>query len=436
MNGRAAKGGMEISMYKIAILDKDEAYLERLLFFLKEHHGESFEITTVNSLDDLDMEVMQCNALFFGDDVAVDDALFPAEIAIGYLTEKEETGEQYINKYQSMEQIYKRMLRLCEEEKPVAAGKETAAEQQNQSRQIAAEFPDFGWKAETVTTDGETYRIYHIEDEQVDRLAVRMLTGNRIRGLIQTEYRDSKLKMRVTGMSSLYEYVQKHNTLKGKEQMLKYFADMLTTALSLEEYMLSADRLMLNPREIYVNEAEKRVLIPYIPLKGGEPKDSRKCLEEIKALCSVLIDGTAKEALFDASAEASAEEYGITEEFENLQKNAKDSLKLKGKTKKLGKEAVAYIVRKRTGEKTVINRNLFKLGKDASYVDYCIKDNPAVSRNHADIVRKPDGFYLVDKGSLNHTFVNGKKLAVDEYRKLEDGCLMQLADDVFEFRLK
>ncbi|MDE5823197.1 MAG: FHA domain-containing protein, partial [Lachnospiraceae bacterium] len=25
--------------------------------------------------------------------------------------------------------------------------------------------------------------------------------------------------------------------------------------------------------------------------------------------------------------------------------------------------------------------------------------NPAVSRNHADIVRKPDGFYLVDKGS-------------------------------------
>ncbi len=91
-------------------------------------------------------------------------------------------------------------------------------------------------------------------------------------------------------------------------------------------------------------------------------------------------------------------------------------------------------MRKRTGEKILINRNLFKLGKDASYVDYCIKDNPAVSRNHADIVRKPDGFYLVDKGSLNHTFVNGKKLAADEYRKLENGCLMQLADEVFEFR--
>lgn len=29
-------------MYKIAILDKDEAYLERLVSFLQEHHRESF----------------------------------------------------------------------------------------------------------------------------------------------------------------------------------------------------------------------------------------------------------------------------------------------------------------------------------------------------------------------------------------------------------
>ena len=38
-------------MYKIAILDEDQAYLERLIFFLKEHHGESFEISAVSCLD-------------------------------------------------------------------------------------------------------------------------------------------------------------------------------------------------------------------------------------------------------------------------------------------------------------------------------------------------------------------------------------------------
>ncbi len=59
-------------MYKIAILDEDQAYLERLIFFLKEHHGESFEISAVSCLDDLDQDVTQYNALFFSDDVAVD----------------------------------------------------------------------------------------------------------------------------------------------------------------------------------------------------------------------------------------------------------------------------------------------------------------------------------------------------------------------------
>lgn len=166
--------------------------------------------------------------------------------------------------------------------------------------------------------------------------------------------------------------------------------------------------------------------------ESKDEENARQYLLAIQDLCGKLM---ARLDAGEETPEEDEEEYGSTEEFDTLQKNAKDSLEIKMRTKELGREdAITYIIRKRTGEKAVINRNLFKMGKDASYVDYCIKDNPAVSRNHADIVRKPDGFYLVDKGSLNHTFINGKKLEAGEYRKLEDGCLMQLADDVFEFR--
>ncbi|MDE7414882.1 MAG: FHA domain-containing protein [Lachnospiraceae bacterium] len=422
-------------MYKIAILDEDKAYLERLIFFLKEHHRESFEISAVNSLDDLDQEVTQYNALFFSDDVAVDAALFPADIVVGYLTEKSETDEQCINKYQSMEQIYRRMMKLCEEGKNTDINDSTVVEEPEKQEEQTPESGEL--KAETVTVDGETYRIYYIEEDQLDRLAIRMLTGNRIKGLFQTEYQSGGVRIRITRMKSLYEYIQKNNTPRGKEQLLKFFADMITTALSLEEYMLSADRLMLDPREIYVNHAEDRVLIPYIPVKCDEPQDSRQYLEQIRDLCNVLIEGISEEGVSVPEVEEiGAEESGSAEDFDNLQQKAKESLKLKETTKIIRKEVIPFIVRRRTRERIVINRNLFKLGKDASYVDYCIKDNPAVSRNHADIVRKPDGFYLVDKGSLNHTFVNGKKLAADEYRKLENGCLIQLADEVFEFRLK
>ena len=430
-------------MYRIAILEKDKAYRKRLILFLQEHHGESFEITVLENLDALDMEVMQCSALFFGDDVPVDDALFPEEVAVGYLTENDEKDEQHINKYQSMEQIYKRMLRLCEDKNAGESGTDPQEEQETL------------YHAETVTEGQETYRVYHIPEEQLDRLAVKMLAGNRIKGLPQTAYHDGRLKVRITGMESLSQYLCRNTSPRDKEKLLAFFADMITTALSLEEYMLSMDRLLLDSREIYVSPQASQVFIPYIPVQCDEVKDTVQCLEEINALCSALLkaaeashgDGAVPQdtALEDIeSGEAAIEEtetepeedYGTTEEFDRLQKYAKESLELREGTKSLSKEKIPCLVRKRTGERIVINRTLFKLGKDASYVDYCIKDNPAVSRNHADILRKTDGYYLVDKGSLNHTFVNGKKLAVDEYRKLEDGCLVQLADEVFEFGLK
>lgn len=408
------------TMYKIAILDEDRTYLERLISFLEEHHGESFEIRAVNCLDDLDQDVTQYNALFFSDDVDVDAALFPADIAVGYLTEKRENDEQYISKYQSMEQIYRRMLKLCEESENTGTGGSVAAEPAGQEEQAAE---GGGLRAETVTADGETYRIYYIGEDQVDRLAVRMLSGNRIKGLFQEEYQEGGVRICITGMKSLYEYIRKNNTPRGKERLLKFFGDMIATACSLEEYMLSADRLMLDPREIYVNQAEDRVLVPYIPVRSGEPQDSRQCLVQIRELCNILIGSISGE-----DSPAGKAEEKRTEDS--------DSPKRKEAAKAVRKTVIPYIVRMRTRERIPINRSPFKLGKDASCVDYCIGDNPAVSRNHAEIVRKQDGFYIVDKGSLNRTFVNGKKLAAEEYKKLEDGCLVQLADEVFEFRLK
>jgi pSer/pThr/pTyr-binding forkhead associated (FHA) protein len=44
-----------------------------------------------------------------------------------------------------------------------------------------------------------------------------------------------------------------------------------------------------------------------------------------------------------------------------------------------------------------------------------------------------DGYYLKDEGSLNHTFLNGTKIEKDKPRKLKSGCLIQLANEVFEW---
>lgn len=511
-------------MYKIGIIERDEAYLNRLVGFLREHHSDSFDIHVIDragaewdkfNLAALDLEAVQYNALFIGDNIELEGEL-PAEVISGFITEKEENSEQYINKYQSLEKIYRHMFKICEDSKKQ---EDLTKEDGNAIEKL---MEGYGLNPETIERNGETYRIYHIEESKVDMLAIKMLTANHILGLGQIWYHSGELGLRITNMKTLYEMVHQDNTPEGKQELLKIFGNMVSTALSLEEYMLSADRLILDPKEIYLDEVEGEAIMPYIPIKGNDNKDIQQCLEELRGLCDILLEGLRIEGsenqeedtsleilqigeidfkeqgdipqrtdiaqyvteediaaastlsdkeIFDGykSAEGSEdgemihkaeikesenpegeihkeegqqetlenenihEGYGSTETFENLQSNAKESLKLKNGTTMLGTKHMPFIIRKRTGEKVLIDRNIFKLGKDDTYVDYCIKDNPTVSRNHADIVRKADGFYLVDKGSLNHTFVDGEKLKANEYRKLNNGCLMQLADEVFEF---
>lgn len=156
------------------------------------------------------------------------------------------------------------------------------------------------------------------------------------------------------------------------------------------------------------------------------------------------IEGEAAEALIDriiASCSAlavkmDAEACAVSEvKNETTEKVVKDSniTEASDEPKKNANKCV-YLLRKRTGEKIVIDKDVFKLGKDAACVDYVVDDNPTISRNHADIICKKGVYYVKDKGSLNHTFVDGKKLEAQKPVKLEAGSLLQLADEVFEWK--
>jgi len=50
-------------------------------------------------------------------------------------------------------------------------------------------------------------------------------------------------------------------------------------------------------------------------------------------------------------------------------------------------------------------------------------DDITVSRNHAVLIKKPDGFYIQDHGSLNGTYVNRVRV---ETHKLTDGDQVQV----------
>ena len=107
-----------------------------------------------------------------------------------------------------------------------------------------------------------------------------------------------------------------------------------------------------------------------------------------------------------------------------------------GETTLLGGGAsAAYLIRKKNGEKIVLNVQNFKIGKERRRVNYCVADNTTVSRLHCEIVKKGADYYVVDQGSANYTYVNGVQVSPHKETLLSDQSVLKLSDEEFEFHL-
>jgi hypothetical protein len=88
--------------------------------------------------------------------------------------------------------------------------------------------------------------------------------------------------------------------------------------------------------------------------------------------------------------------------------------------------------REKTNDRIEIRQNTFSIGKDAGN-DFVISDNKAVSRRHALIERQSDDYYIVDKGSTNHTYLNGEMLEQDRKYVLSGDDRIRVADEELLF---
>lgn len=93
-----------------------------------------------------------------------------------------------------------------------------------------------------------------------------------------------------------------------------------------------------------------------------------------------------------------------------------------------------YLIRCSNQEKILLTKPVFHIGKERSYVDYCISGNTTVSRSHADIIQKGDQCYIVDNNSTNHTFVNEEMIPSNTEVPLTHGMKIRLSNEEFEFK--
>jgi pSer/pThr/pTyr-binding forkhead associated (FHA) protein len=75
----------------------------------------------------------------------------------------------------------------------------------------------------------------------------------------------------------------------------------------------------------------------------------------------------------------------------------------------------------RAGESFTIDEDRMSIGRTPDAAVFL--DDVTVSRNHALLVRRQDGYYIDDLGSLNGTYVNRRRI---ESHKLADGDEIQV----------
>lgn len=94
-----------------------------------------------------------------------------------------------------------------------------------------------------------------------------------------------------------------------------------------------------------------------------------------------------------------------------------------------------YLIRNKTNEKIQLNKPVFRIGKERSYVDYFVSDNTAVSRSHANFITRDGQYFVVDTNSTNHTFLNGAMLQSNQEYPIKPGDVIRLGNEDFEFKL-
>ena len=86
-----------------------------------------------------------------------------------------------------------------------------------------------------------------------------------------------------------------------------------------------------------------------------------------------------------------------------------------------------------TNETIQINKPVFRIGKEKSFVDYFVSNNNAVSRSHADIITRGQHYFVIDLNSKNKTYINGQPLPIQQECEILNGNQLRLANEEFVF---
>ena len=218
---------------------------------------------------------------------------------------------------------------------------------------------------------------------------------------------------------------------------------------TLEELAEKAKRLAEEAKQASrgVRTAGKNIKVSRAAIIQNQAAQEAEIVQETGDTDSTdLLRSDSVEEVSRASKNAKEKKNVVTEDIKDVNV-AKDEEKKGGKKKgKAAEETPAaapaapdikvnpYLIRETTKERSMITKNVFKIGKANRGVDYTVSGNGAISRQHAIITKKDDGYYIKDNKSTNHTYVNDVELEEGQEVLLENNSRIRLGDEEFQFK--
>lgn len=324
-----------------------------------------------------------------------------------------------------------------------------------------------------------------IDEKELDFLAVTYLRGFLKPRLIK------KSQIEYTGPVSISLYERLKKTITKRD--FYFIVEQIVVAVQkIESNSLSLNRLFLDIHHVYINEVTKEMQFLYVPtLNETKVGNVMELLDEI--IYSVLpeeeedkeyvsrfvyffkglekFQGEKIEAYifqedqgvvntikrqnvgqsgfmtnkpqhyYEHYSNEDEEATGLLDEEEGtsiLQEGEATGL-LDEETGLLHNEEMGKMVhypsvfRVLTEEEILINKPVFRIGKEKSYVDYFVTNNNVVSRSHADIVTRGEHCFVIDLNSKNRTYINNQSLPIQVEVEIQDGDRLRLGNEEFIF---
>lgn len=317
--------------------------------------------------------------------------------------------------------------------------------------------------------------ICKIKEEEID-----VIKKNSIRGILRLEHHN-RIMLNYTGPTGipLKEYLKRSLS---KYNYFSVIAQILELVKKIDFLNLKYENVIKDINHIYINEITNELQFIYLPVADAKDSmDIRKFIEMLSFEAEFEdedIDYVAEfvnyvNALKTPDIEAieqyiSGEDELIARRIvrnntsgryitksiktvknnegetptellqpceDNEQKGAEVADSADKSDEKFAEEELEpYLLRINTNEKIYIEKSVFRIGKEASCVDYYLEDE-AVSRLHADIIIRKSGVYIFDNGSKNHTYVNGKVIPPRKEFAIQDCDVIKVARVEFELHL-